>query len=116
MTSVASILLFTPRRCWRNGMPVPDIPAVMNGEECPGCRTSIWGARPKHCFMCGYDFENPKEEDLLENRARREADQISNLDAAMNRQRVRGAEIEAKIRQMTEEFLQHEDFPKDASP
>jgi hypothetical protein len=100
-------------------MPAPDIPTVMNGEGCPGCRTPIWGARPKRCFMCGYDFENPREEDMLENRARRvlEGEDMGDvLYAEIDTQRDRGNEVQEKLKQMTLAFLSHDDFPVEGSP
>lgn len=91
-------------------MPVPNIPSVMNGETCPGCRTPIWGMRPKKCIMCGYDFDNPREEDTIEARTEAEARVLGiisdGLSVTMDDQRDIEKNATARIKQMATEYLE----------
>jgi uncharacterized Zn finger protein (UPF0148 family) len=95
-------------------MNVPDIPSVMNGESCPGCRTPIWGMRPKHCIMCGYDFENPTPEQTSESRAANLdemfAEEAQGIFEDVDNLRDQEDVVNTQIKGMVEEFL-NADWP-----
>lgn len=97
-------------------MSAPNIPSVMNGEGCPGCKTPIWGMRPKKCFMCGYDFENPDPNQTYEARVAAEEQRLreavdetyANIDTQREQEKV----VRAELDRMIEEFLRT-DWPED---
>lgn len=90
-------------------MPGPNqMAGVRNGEPCPGCNTSIWGAQPKKCFMCGYDFEHPDPSQTLEARAQAELNQGQALAAVMEAQKEIEKSATIRIEEMAKEFLRQE--------
>lgn len=90
-------------------MPGPNqLAGVRNGEPCPGCNTSIWGAQPKNCFVCGYDFANPDNPANLQGPATDEAllaRQAEALMQTMDRQKEIEVSAKARIEQMATEYL-----------
>lgn len=95
-------------------MNVPDIPSVMNGEGCPGCRTPIWGMRPKRCIMCGYDFENPNLEQTFEAHTAAYEDtlveEVQGIVEDIDNLRDQEEVVNTHIKGMVEEFL-NADWP-----
>jgi hypothetical protein len=100
-------------------MSVPNIPSVMNGEGCPGCRTPIWGMRPKRCVMCGYDFDNPDPSQTLEARAETELKNLTTqaqggLQSNFDTMQEVEVDAKARIEIMCTEFLASE-WPEEIS-
>lgn len=98
-------------------MPGPNqLSGVRNGEPCPGCHTNIWGAQPKRCFVCGYDFEHPdnpanlqgpvSDQQLLERQA-------AALSETMDIQREIEKSATARIESMVNDFLKM-NWPEDS--
>jgi uncharacterized Zn finger protein (UPF0148 family) len=88
---------------------VPNIPSVMNGEPCPGCKTPIWGMRPKNCFICGYNFDNPEYSQTFEARVAAEEERLkATADVIfddMDLQRQQEKQVAEQIEAMVQDFL-----------
>jgi hypothetical protein len=96
------------------------LPGVRNGEPCPGCGTGIWGAQPKKCFICGYDFENPNNPANLQGPATDQGlldRQAAELMKTMDEQKEIEVAANARLEGMVNEYLKMEwpDLPEDGT-